>query len=104
MGRKEIIKLVKEFMLQVKEIDLQKIILFGSQATGKANKESDIDLIIVAKGFENMDFFERVKKMYQHWNLDYPVDFLCYTPKEFAKKKKRINIVSEAIKEGIEIK
>ena len=41
--------------------------------------------------------------MYDYWNLDYPVDFLCYTPEEFEKKKKEISIVKEAVKEGIDI-
>ncbi len=104
MGKKEIVKLIKKFILKIKDINLQRIILFGSQATGEATEDSDIDLIVVAPDFEKMDFFERVKKMRSYWNLDYAVDFLCYTPKEFEKKKNRISIVSEAIKEGIEIK
>jgi len=40
--------------------------------------------------------------MYDYWNLDLPVDFLCYTPKEFNKLKKQISIVKEAIENGIE--
>jgi hypothetical protein len=31
------------------------------------------------------------------------VDFICYTPEEFEKLKKEVSIVSEALKEGIEI-
>lgn len=40
------------------------------------------------------------------YEWDGPVDLepLCYTPEEFEKKKKQIGIVSEAVKEGIEIK
>jgi hypothetical protein len=41
--------------------------------------------------------------MYDFWDLNYPVDFLCYTPEEFNKLKKEVSIVSEALKEGIEI-
>ncbi|MEN7981908.1 MAG: nucleotidyltransferase domain-containing protein [Nanoarchaeota archaeon] len=101
MGKEKIIRLIKHFMLHVNEISLQKIILFGSQATGEATEDSDIDLIVVAPDFEKMNFFERVKKMNNYWNLDYAVDFLCYTPEEFEKKKNRISIVSEALKEGV---
>jgi len=53
--------------------------------------------------FRKLDFFQRGAKMYDHWNLRYPVDFLCYTPEEFNKLKKHITIVRETIKEGIEI-
>ena len=42
--------------------------------------------------------------MYDYWNLNYPVDFLCYTPKEFNKLKNQITIVREAVRDGIEIK
>ena len=31
------------------------------------------------------------------------MDILCYTPEEFEKLKKRIGIVQEAVKEGIEV-
>jgi len=42
--------------------------------------------------------------MYDYWELDLPVDFLCYTPKEFDKLKNKITIVKEAVENGIEIK
>jgi hypothetical protein len=41
--------------------------------------------------------------MYDFCDLNYPVDFLCYTPEEFNKLKKEVSIVSEALKEGVEI-
>jgi hypothetical protein len=34
---------------------------------------------------------------------DLSADFICYTPEEFEKLKKEVSIVSEALKEGIEI-
>ena len=36
-----------------------KIILFGSQAKGKATKESDIDVVIISEDFRNKDILER---------------------------------------------
>ena len=87
-----------------KDFPLEKMIFFGSRATGRPHRWSDIDLILVSSKFENMDFFQRGASMYDYWKLDYPVDFLCYAPKEFKEKSKQITIVSEAINEGIEIK
>ena len=80
------------------------MILFGSQATGKTHKNSDVDLIIVSKNFEGIERLNRAPDLYLRWDLDYPVDILCYTPKEFNRKKKFIGIVQQAVKEGIEIK
>lgn len=50
-----------------------------------------------------MDFIERGSKMYDYWNILYPVDFLCYTPEEYEKLRKEITIVKQALDEGIEI-
>lgn len=98
-------KLLKSFSQKVKsKFSLTKFILFGSYATGKQKKDSDVDLIIVSPDFKDMSFLQRGARMYDFWNLDYPVDFLCYTPEEFNKLKKQVSIVSHAIKEGIEIK
>src|SRR3989338_5829633 len=35
--------------------------------------------------------------------IGYPVDFICYTPDEFNRLKHEVSIVSEALREGIEI-
>ena len=87
-----------------KEMPIKKMILFGSRANGKAKKGSDVDLLIVSKKFENLDFFERGAKMYDYWDLKYPVDFICYTPKEFDRLKKMVTIVREAVRNGIVVK
>jgi predicted nucleotidyltransferase len=106
MGEKK--TLIKKLELFKKRVDsdipLDKLILFGSSASGKAHCWSDIDLIVVSRIFAEMDFFERGAKMYDYWNLKKPVDFLCYTPEEFEKLKKQITIIREAVREGIEIK
>ena len=82
----------------------KKIIFFGSRSHGKPGKWSDIDLVIVSSKFRRLNFFKRGAKMYDYWKLNYPVDFLCYTPEEFNKLKKQITIVKEAVENGIEIK
>ena len=69
----------------------------------KQAQDRDFDLIIVSPKFKKLDFFQRRAKIYDYWKFNYPVDFLCYTPEEFKKLSKKVSIVSEAIKEGIEI-
>jgi len=107
MDRKKdiIIKKLTRFKYDVnREFPLQKIIFFGSRSHGKPGKWSDIDLVIVSSKFRRLNFFKRGAKMYDYWKLNYPVDFLCYTPEEFNKLKKQITIVKEAVENGIEIK
>lgn len=105
MDRKNIISQLKEFKKQLHEnTPVNKMILFGSRAWGKPHRDSDIDLIIVSPRFRKTKSFERGLGFYKYWNLNYPVDFLCYTPEEFKKYKKQLSLVKEAVKRGIEIK
>ena len=105
MGEREyLMNGLKGFIERVgKDFPVEECIFFGSRAGREFREDSDVDLIIVSSGFENMNFFERAKKMYDYWELDLPVDFLCYTPEEFRKLKNRISIVREAIAEGVKI-
>ena len=104
MDRKEIKREIKKFKEKIdKKTRVEKLIIFGSFARGRMKKDSDIDLLIVGKNFRGKKFFERPVGLHKYWKLDYPVDFLCYTPEEFEKKSKQITIVRNAVKEGIVI-
>ncbi len=105
MDKKSIVlNVIKRFKERIKPIyNIKKIILFGSFARGDYNKWSDVDVIIVSDDFNDLKKVERPVKLYDYWTSGYPVDFLCYTPKEFNSLKSRVTIVREAVKEGIEI-
>ena len=95
-----LIQQLKEFKQRNK---ISKLYLFGSAASGKTRKSSDVDLLVVAKRFRGKGLLERAPGLYMDWNLDYPVDFLCYAPEEFNKLRTQITIVKEAVEKGIEI-
>lgn len=97
---KELISGIKKFK---KKIGVEKAWLYGSYARGEAGKHSDVDLILLSDKFKAKPFHERLKGLWLKWTLNLPVDFLCYTPEEFEKDKKRVSISSQAFKEGIEI-
>ena len=82
---------------------ISKLYLFGSAASGKTRTSSDVDLLVVAKRFRGKGLLERAPSLYMDWDLEYPVDFLCYAPEEFNKLRKQITIVKEAVERGIEI-
>ena len=96
-------KLIRKLKKFKKQNKISKMYLFGSMASGKMHKWSDVDLIVVANRFKGKGLLDRSPNLYISWNLDYPVDFLCYTPEEFNKLKKQITIVKEAVEHGIEI-
>ena len=106
--KSKLIKDLKKFKNSIsKKYNPEKMIFFGSRASGKPHKDSDVDLIIVSKKFNKVRSLKRSPELYLEWHLnsdmDYPVDFICYTPEEFDKLKKQITMVKQAIEEGIEI-
>jgi hypothetical protein len=104
MGKREdLIKALSAFRKRLSSvIPVTEMILFGSSATGKAGKDSDVDILVVSPAFRNVNS-ARGKALYDFWELDCPVDFLCYAPEEFEKQKKRISLVSIALEEGVKI-
>ncbi|MBS3052821.1 MAG: nucleotidyltransferase domain-containing protein [Candidatus Aenigmarchaeota archaeon] len=105
MDKKKDIDRLREFKKNLSKIvPIYKMIWFGSRVSGKSYRWSDFDLIIVSSKFRNEKFRYRPLGFRKYWNLNYPVDFLCYTPEEYEKLRKEISIVKEAEKNGIEIK
>ena len=69
-----------------------RIALFGSALNGNMHPDSDIDMIVVSKSFENKDIFERIK-MTSKAQIDVqrkyviPMDILLKTPEEYEYSK-----------------
>ena len=64
-----------------------KIVLFGSQAKGKATKESDIDVVIISEDFRNKDILERAAmtkdaEIRTLRKFMIPLDIVTLTPEE----------------------
>ncbi len=95
--------LIKALKIFKEKNGIEKMYLFGSMATGKQHKWSDVDLIVVSKKFRGKGILGRSPELYMKWDLDYPVDFLCYTPEEFQKMKAKVSIVKEALDHGVSI-
>jgi predicted nucleotidyltransferase len=81
------------------EFNPEKIILFGSHATGNWDEESDIDIIVVYR--TKKKFLDRLEELYMKWNLPKALDILAYTPDEFAEMMKDNFFIKRAVKEGI---
>lgn len=79
------------------------LIVFGSRVKGKANKISDIDIILVSDFFKDLKFLKRMPYVLKKVKFKKHVDYLCYTPQELNKIKETSFIVREAIREGIDI-
>lgn len=106
MGREldEITKEVREFIARIRDIKIDKAILFGSWVSGDWMEWSDVDLILVSSDFEGKFFTDRPVELYEYWKGERSVELFCYTPEEFEKKRRQIGFVAEAEKSGIVIK
>lgn len=89
LGIKEIKPIIDIYLKELsKEIKLQKIILFGSYAKGKATKESDLDLVVISPDFSHRSFNERfsllAKARLHPQTRQVAMDIFGYTPEEYA--------------------
>lgn len=78
--------------------------IFRSRARGDHLLESDVDLIIVSRKFEGVNWLTRIRDVVDLWSGLILLEPLCYTPEEFDEKCKEIVIVSQAVKDGLELK
>ena len=92
---KEIVKFLEE-SLRDSGLKVMKIILFGSYARKESTGESDIDIVIVSKGFRNKDIFKRVElikeaeiKTMRKFMI--PLDIIMMTPEEFGSETSLIS-------------
>lgn len=86
-----------------KTFKIQSLIFYGSRAIGTATRWSDYDFIVVSPDFNKLHLFDRISTMQDSWKFNEGVEAIGYTPEEFEKMRKGINIVSEALREGIKI-
>ncbi len=80
------------------------VVIFGSRVRGDADEESDLDVIVVSKAFADIPFLKRMPLLLRLADFAKHIDFLCYTPEEFAKLKGSSSVISRALSEGIVIK
>lgn len=84
--------------------DPDRILLFGSRARGDYLLESDVDILITRNKFEGVNWLKRIRDVSLYWEGMVTLEPICYTPAEFEEKKTMIGIVSQAAKEGVDLK
>ncbi len=79
----------------------EKVLLFGSYATGKETADSDVDLIIVKD--TKTPKHKRGREIRKHlFGILIPIDLKVYTPDEFEKEKNlQYSFINSVINECI---
>jgi predicted nucleotidyltransferase len=65
--------------------EVERVILFGSYARGKADLRTDLDLIVVMTS--PRPFLERTAELYGRLQTGIDLDLLVYTPEEWEKQR-----------------
>jgi predicted nucleotidyltransferase len=95
-------KIAKRFVTQLenKNIQVQRLILFGSHAAGKAKQYSDIDIAVISPAFENKGILKRQELLGEAiYPLQEPIEALGFTPREYANAAP-MSFLSEIIVTG----
>jgi predicted nucleotidyltransferase len=75
--------------------NVQKVIVFGSLASGEMHEWSDIDLAVVRE--TSLKFFKRLKQEYATLQPEVEADILVYTPSEYREMSENRRFVHDEI-------
>ena len=84
----------------VKNINPEKIILFGSYASGNPGEDSDLDILVIKE--MKMPRYKRSREVKKHLRgMKIPIDVIVYTKKEVKEwKDTKTAFINQAMKQG----
>ena len=72
--------------LETRGIKLQRIVLYGSYATGANKKGSDIDVVVISRDFATKSYWERIDLLADVlYEIFAPVEAVAMTPDEWER-------------------
>jgi predicted nucleotidyltransferase len=95
---------IEEFTERVREMCPDaKVYLYGSFAKGTWLRDSDVDLVVVSKCFENTEFSARYPVLRKFASDKRSFEILAYTPEELRKALEKSIVVKDASTYWIEV-
>lgn len=79
----------------IKEIRVERVVLFGSHARGDAFLESDVDLIVISPDLVSMDPLKRLEFLFFRWPFTKGAHILGYTADEYQELARGLTLVAE---------
>ncbi|MGA2093177.1 MAG: nucleotidyltransferase domain-containing protein [Sedimentisphaerales bacterium] len=90
MDKSRVYEIISAFRkaIEAEGIKPDKVILFGSFATGESREDSDIDIIIISRDFSNKSYWERIDILSSAiYRIFEPIEATAFTPEEWEGKK-----------------
>jgi predicted nucleotidyltransferase len=81
----------------------ERVIVFGSRVAGNARPDSDLDVIVVSSAFAGTRFLGRMARVLEVVRFPKHIDYLCYTPEEFARIQSTSSVVGDAMRNHLEV-
>jgi predicted nucleotidyltransferase len=105
---REVVEAVRKLMkeLSEEEITIERAYLFGSHAKGSWLRTSDVDLVIVSRGFKGMPFIKRldlVNRVQWRAGIRPFIEAIPLTPDELKERVERSAVLRDASRYWIEI-
>jgi predicted nucleotidyltransferase len=106
---KKISKILRRFKISLEAMGVRvdRMILFGSHASGVKKEGSDIDVAVISKDFRNMNLLKRLETIglaLAKARIMEPVEALGYTEEEFSTKGEGTFLGDEVKSKGIEVR
>jgi predicted nucleotidyltransferase len=97
-------RILEAYVREVNKLySIDKAILFGSSATGKAGKDSDIDIAIFSRDVNNTNRLEIMTELFMLiYKFKVDIQPLAFSYRDYLAKDNDF-IVNEIIKKGVEI-
>lgn len=86
MDKKAVLEILSKFQNALKSqgIKANKLILYGSYATGTYREGSDIDVVVVSSDFRNKNYWERINTLSNAiYEVFEPIEAVAMTPEEW---------------------
>ncbi|OGK10510.1 hypothetical protein A2767_04575 [Candidatus Roizmanbacteria bacterium RIFCSPHIGHO2_01_FULL_35_10] len=101
MDAKKIREQLKIFIKRIKkEYRPEKVILFGSFAKGQSTAYSDVDILVIANKFKDIDTYKRFSQLYDLGkDLDVDINAFGFTSEE-TKKLYYLTTLRDALQTG----
>jgi predicted nucleotidyltransferase len=88
---REIKEIIRKYQQEIEKLGVrpQRMILFGSYASGTPREDSDIDIIVIADDFKKMNLRERLELLgVAAGRIFEPIEALGYTDEEVKSQEK----------------
>jgi uncharacterized protein len=104
-SRRKVIALIRRYVtaLEARGISVERVILFGSHASGQARAWSDIDLAVISPKFALLSLLERYEQLgLANRNLQAALDVVGFSPSQVAHCEPG-SMLDEILRTGVDV-